>query len=417
MIPRHQADSVRQALADTPVVVVVGPRQVGKSTLAEAIGSELQAPARISLDDFSQAAAAQHDPVELIRGLALPALIDEIQRAPELLLAIKGVVDQRRLASEPSAGMFLLTGSASLWDSSPTLESLAGRLERVRLRPLSMGEVEGRRERFIDALFDDDPPPVAGADSGREAVAEWILGGGFPEARGRSHERRNRWFGEYLGQVLERDIRDLASVRRPEDLMLLLRSCAARTAGLVNVSEMIADLGMTRSTGRRYYELLLRTFLIEEIPAWGVNLARAAVRRPKLLVADSGLASHLLGSSVDKILGDVDARPGPGALFETFVLGELLKAVDWAAERPVPFHWRDRSGREVDLLLERRDGSVTAIECKLASTVEGSDFRHLEFLRGQLGERFRGGAVVHTGPATARFGDRLWAVPVSALWA
>jgi hypothetical protein len=180
---------------------------------------------------------------------------------------------------------------------------------------------------------------------------------------------------------------------------------------------MLADIGIAKSTGRRYYELLERVYLIQELPAWGANLARASVRRPKAILCDTGLTAHLLGHSIDKFVGEVDGRPGAGNLFESFVIGELMKAAAWARTDASAYHWRDRGGREVDLLLERRDGDVVAIEAKLSTTVGEHDFRHLAHLRDQLGDRFRGGAVVYTGAGTLPFGDRLWAVPVSGLWA
>ncbi len=417
MISRHQSTSVRAALADTPAILIVGPRQVGKSTLATAEGATAGVRTTVSLDLVSGRAGASADPEGFIRKLDLPAVIDEVQRVPELLYPVKQLVDERRLTGERAHGLFLLTGSASIWDTLEAPESLAGRVERVRLRPFSQGEIAGRRERFIDHLFADDFPGVEEPHPGREAIAQSVMSGGFPEVQGRDEDRAERWFSEYLARVLERDIRDLANVRRPEDMHRLLRMCAARTAGLINVEGMLADLGMGKSTGRRYYELLQRTYLIEEIPAWGTNLARAAVRRPKLVVADSGLAAHLTGYSAAKFITEPDGRPGPGALFETFVISELLKARDWASGRPSAFHWRDASGREVDLIFERRDGQIIAIECKLGSTATEADFRHLAFLRDQLGDRFAGGAVVYTGAATVPFGDRLRAVPVSSLWA
>lgn len=417
VVDRHQAERILDALGDTPAVLIAGPRQVGKSTLAHQLGRQSGAASETTLDDVPFRAAATSDPSGFIRGLALPAVLDEVQRAPELLYGIKQAIDERRLAGEPAAGSFLLTGSTGIWDTLAAPESLAGRIERVRLWPLSQGEVAGRRERFIDALFDGNPPRLSGVAPGREPIARAVVLGGFPEIRDRSESRAQRWFAEYLARVLDRDIRELADVRRPADLLALLRGCAARAGGLVNVDGMLADLGIPKTTGRRYYELLQRLYLVQEIPAWGTNLARASVRRPKLVLCDSGLTAHLAGVSTSKFSNEIDGRPGAGHLFESFVIGELLKAADWAANDTTAFHWRDRGGREVDLLFERRDGGIVAIECKLSAAVDQPDFRHLEHLRDQLGDRFHGGAVVYLGPSTLPFGDRLWAVPVSALWA
>lgn len=416
---RHQAERVKEALADTPVVMITGARQVGKSTLALSIGKELGNYEYVSLDDLSRQGAARSDPPGFLRGLALPCIIDEVQHAPDLLLAIKQLVDERRLETpgkEP-AGSFLLTGSVSIWDSVDAPESLAGRIERVRLRPFSQGEIEERPETLLDALFGGAPPKSPESPLGKRSLAERVVLGGYPLVQDRDEARAQQWFSEYIARVLNRDIRDLANVRRPEDLLSLLRICATRSGSIANVDNMVADLGAAKSTGRRYYELLLRSYLIEELPAWGTNLARAAVRAPKVLVTDSGLAAHLIGFSSAKFESDIDAKPGAGNLFETFVIGELLKANDWASEPARVFHWRDRSGREVDLLLERRDATVVAVECKLAATVRPGDARHLAFLRDELGDNFRAGAVIYTGESVIPIGDRLWAVPISTLWA
>ncbi len=416
MIARNQELQVQEALADTPVVMLTGARQVGKSTLGEQMAARMQAQV-VSLDDPAIRSAAQEDPSGFIGRLRLPAMIDEVQRAPELVYSIKQAVDRLRLAGARAAGSFLLTGSASTWDTLESPESLAGRIERVELWPFSQGEIVGRRERFIDALFGGEP---TGAESdvplSRAEIAKLVVRGGYPEAQGRSEPRLQDWFSQYLALVLDRDIRDLANVRRPEDLLRLLRLCATRIGSPTNVDAMLRDLGIALSTGRRYFDLLGRVHLVREIPAWGVNLARAAVRSPKLVIVDSGLAAHLVECSAEKFVGGPDARPGPGHLFENFVTTEIIKASAWSHAHVKAFHWRDRSGREVDLLLERRDGTIVAIEHKLSESVGRDDFRHLAYLRDQLGERFAGGAVVYAGHATLPFGERLWATPVTALW-
>lgn len=416
VIARHQEKHVQEALADTPVVMLTGARQVGKSTLGERLASRVKAQV-VSLDDLSTRSAAQEDPSGFVGRLSLPAMIDEVQRAPELVYAIKQTVDRLRLSGADAAGSFLLTGSASTWDTLESPESLAGRIERVELWPFSQGEIVGRRERFIDALFDGDPPTI-GSDEhlNRTEIAKVVVRGGYPEAQGRSERRMQDWFGQYLAIVLDRDIRDLANVRRPEDLLRLLRLCASRIGNPVNVDSMLGDLGITLSTGRRYFDLLGRVHLVREIPAWGVNLARAAARSPKLVIVDSGLAAHLIECSAEKFVRGADARPGPGHLFENFVTAELMKASAWSRTDVKAFHWKDRSGREVDLLFERRDGTIVALEHKLSESVGRDDFRHLAYLRDQLGDRFAAGAVIYTGRTTLPFGERLWAAPVATLW-
>lgn len=417
MIARHLEHTVEEALGDTPVVMLVGARQVGKSTLGLEVAKRIGAQV-VSLDDPATRSAAQLDPSGFIGAQGLPLMIDEVQRVPELVYAIKQTVDRTRLGGERSAGLFLLTGSASTWDMLESPESLAGRIERVELWPFSQGEIAGRRESFIDALFDGDLPHFASdAFTSRAEIADLVVRGGYPEAQGRSERRMQNWFSQYISLVLDRDIRDLANVRRPEDLLRLLRLCATRLASPVNVDAMLRELGIALSTGRRYFDLLGRVHLVREIPAWGVNLARAAARSPKLIIVDSGLAAHLMECSVRKFVHGGGSRPGAGHLFENFVTVELLKASAWSRDDVKAFHWKDHAGREADLLLERRDGAIVAIEHKLSESVSGEDVRHLAYLRDQLGDRFACGVVVYAGRHVLPFGERLWAAPVTAVWA
>lgn len=416
MYERHARTAVEDATGDTPVVLIVGGRQVGKSTLVASLDHAPAPESVITLDDPTLRAAAIADPSGFLRSFDGPVAIDEIQRAPELFLVIKMIVDEARLRGERPSGRFLLTGSVAIWDTARMPDSLAGRIEHIRLWPLSQGEIEGHREDLIDRLFRNDPPLLEDQPTGRETVAERIVRGGFPEVQERTLPRAAAWIRDYLALLLDRDIRELAQARRPEELMRLLTACASRVGSVANVAMMLADLGISRSTGHRYYDVLRRLYLVHEVPAWGHSLARTAVRSPKLLLTDTGVLCELLRLDAKRFVTDQVLRPGAGAAFENFVAVELLKTAGWADESVTAAHWRDRGGREVDLLLERRDGSVVGVETKLSSSVHPTDARHLAHLRDQLGDQFRCGIVCYTGARTVALGDRLWAVPVSALW-
>ncbi|MBF6621133.1 MAG: ATP-binding protein, partial [Patulibacter sp.] len=400
MYARHARRAVEDAMGDTPVVLIVGGRQVGKSTLVASLEHAPGSGSVITLDDPMLRAAAVEDPNAFLRGFSGPLAIDEIQRAPELFLVIKMLVDEARLRGEQPAGQFLLTGSVAIWDTARMPDSLAGRIEHVRLWPLSQGEIEGRREDLIDRLFENDPPRLQDQPAGRAPVAERVVRGGFPEVQLRTLPRAAAWIRDYLALLLDRDIRELGQVRRPEDLLRLLTACAARVGSVVNVATMLADLGLSRSTGHRYYDVLRRLYLVHELPAWGHSLARTAVRSPKLLLTDTGVLCELLRLDAERFVADEALRPGSGAAFENFVAVELLKAAGWADEPVTAAHWREPSGREVDLLLERRDGTVVAVETKPSATAHTGDARHLAHLRDQLGERFRCGIVCYTGAST-----------------
>ncbi len=400
---------------DTPVVVVVGPRQSGKSTLAGLLARERNAR-QVTLDDAGPRAAANADPTGFVEALELPVVIDEFQKAVELLPAIKSRVDRARSGPRRAAGMFLLTGSANVWATLRVSESLAGRAERLQLWPLSQGEILGSRETFIDAVLAGRVAQIAGAPTGRRAVSRALVTGGYPEMLAReAPQRRARWLENYVQMTLERDVRDLATkVQQLDELPRLLGVAAARVSGLLEISGLARDTKLKRDTASRYLTLLELLFLLRRAPAWSRNLGRRLIKAPKLWFPDSGLASVLVG--YDERRFESDETPLAGALFENFVASELTKQATWCNADVRLYHLRTAGGSEVDLVIEARDGTIAGIESKLTASVSARDFNGLRHLRDRLGERFGAGIVVHTGPDTLPFGDRLWAVPISALW-
>jgi predicted AAA+ superfamily ATPase len=400
---------------DTPVVVVVGPRQCGKSTLAELVAGERGAR-QVTLDDAGPRAAANADPTGFVEALELPVVIDEFQKAVELLPAIKSRVDRARSGGRRVAGMFLLTGSANVWASLRVSESLAGRAERLQLWPLSQGEILGRRETFIDAVLAGRVAQITGASTGRRAVSRALVTGGYPEMLARGDpQRRARWLENYVQMILERDVRDLAAkAQQLDELPRLLGAAAARVTGLLEISGLARDTKLKRDTASRYLTLLELLFLLRRAPAWSRNLGQRLIKAPKLWFPDSGLASQLVG--YDEHRFETDETPHAGALFENFVASELTKQATWCEADVGLYHLRTAGGSEVDLVIEARDGTIAGVESKLTASVRARDFNGLRRLRDRLGERFGAGIVVHTGPDTLPFGDRLWAVPISALW-
>lgn len=415
LYPRHIKAGLDAALGDTPVVIVVGPRQAGKSTLASIVAEERGAR-YVTLDDDGLREAANDDPTGFVENTALPLCIDEFQKAPALLPAIKARVDRARAGGNRPAGMFMLTGSANVWATLRISESLVGRAERVPLWPLSQGELLGRRETFIDDLFAGRVPQLADAPIGRPAIAEALVAGGYPEAIARTDQRRRgRWFEEYVAMTLERDVRDLTrNAQQLDELPKLLRLAAARVSGLLSPTGIARDAGMSRPTVQRYLALLEQLFLLLRARAWSRNIGQRLIKAPKVWLPDTGLACHLLDYDLTRFEEDETALAG--ALFENFVAMELVKQAAWAETRVRVHHFRTAGGREVDILIERGDGSVCGVEVKLGATAHSRDFGALRHLQEKLGSRFRLGAVVHTGPETLRFGPGLWALPVSALW-
>ena len=411
LIDRHASVALREAMADTPIVVIQGARQVGKSTLAsmvlDGIGAEL-----LTLDDPQVRAGAMADPVGFLDRADGCIGIDEVQLEPGLIGAIKANVDRDR-----RPGRFLLTGSADLLRVAGVQDSLAGRAETVVLGPLSQGELRGRRESFIDEAFAASTRWGGFEELGRADYLAAAVLGGYPEVRSRpERNRRRQWFSSYVERIVRRDAIDLGGVRRVELLARLLRVFAARGCAELNMASLANELGAPATTLPPYVDLLEMVYLVTNVPAWSRNLGERVIRRPKIAVSDTGLMASL--ANLDTVAMKVGSRgsDAAGGLLEAFVIGELTKAIPWSATRPRLFFFRDRDGREIDVVLEADDGRVVGIEVKAASSVALGDFRHLRWLRDTIGDDFSAGIVLNTGRDITPFGDRLVALPISALW-
>jgi predicted AAA+ superfamily ATPase len=406
MIRRHIESRVDSARADTPVVLLNGARQTGKTTLAQHIANTTSARYH-TLDDAATLAAAASDPVGFIRSQSGPVVLDEIQKVPDLFPAIKVAVDRDR-----QPGRFLLTGSANVLTLPRLSESLAGRMEILPLFPFSAGELTGVREGFVSRLLSGtlDQAPAPGADNLPARLAR----GGYPEAIERdTEERRAAWFAAYISTILQRDVRDLARVDALHTLPNLLKLLAARVSGLLNLADLGRDVGLPHTTITRHLALLEAVFLVQRLPAWSPNLGKRLVKAPKVLLVDSGLACHLVGADAHRLQMD---RPLLGRILESFVVGELRKQLSWAEPGTSLYHFRTAAGSKVDAVLERADGTVAAIEVKASATAAASDFKALRTLREQLGQRFRGGVVLYLGDRMVPFGEQLWLAPLQVLW-
>lgn len=408
LVSRHAEGAVREALRDTRVVMIHGPRQAGKSTLARAI-AEGDHTARIAtLDEDRTLAAARADPVTFVEHEGL-LVIDEVQRAPELFRAIKAHVDR-----EPRPGAFLLTGSTSALAVPRLADALVGRMEVVELQPFSRGEMIGRMERFVDELLSGGEGLRTESTLERADYVEAALAGGFPEAVERTGaRRRERWFDAYVATVVQREVREAVEVSRLAELPRILRLVAARTGGPLNIEALSRDADVPPSSLRRYLALLEATFLLWRLPAWSGGRTRRLARAPKLLVGDSGLTAHLIYVGPSAVNDPVS---GIGPLIETFVIGELRRQLGWAEERATLHFLRTKEGVELDVVVEAADGRVAGVEIKAGVTVGQADFAGLRHLRRRAGDRFVGGVVLYTGREPLSFGGGLWAVPMSTLW-
>jgi uncharacterized protein len=402
MYPRYAADRARMILADTPVLGLIGPRQSGKTTLAQ----QLEPNRRyITLDDPNTLAAALADPVGTIRRLDT-VIIDEIQRAPALMLAIKQSVDADR-----RPGRFLVTGSANIVTARGIQDSMAGRIENLRLLPLSQDELANQGPaHFLDQIFADDAFAPIKID---DTIVERVLAGGYPEVIARPNGRRRRdWLAGYINVLAERDLPDIATIERAADVPRFFNLLATLNGQLINASAMGARLKIDRKTALRYLGLAEQLFIVRSLPAWSSNALKRLVKAPKLHFIDTGLAAALRGVTPERIAAD---RTAFGSLLESFVLSELEKQSGWSEGRYAFSHFRDKDGVEVDIIAEDEAGRIVGIEVKASATVTASDFAGLTRLSLAAGE-FVAGVVLYDGSEPLSFGEKMQALPMATLW-
>jgi len=405
-IARYVQSKIAIALQDSRVVLLAGPRQAGKTTLARQYAS----PERpyLTLDDPATLAAARSDPAGFVRGLK-QAVIDEVQRAPDLLLAIKESVDK-----DPTPGRFLLTGSTNLMAMPRVADSLAGRLEVITLLPFAQAELVGTPGDLLDRLFDSAGLPGVVSPLVGDDLMGCVLQGGYPEAlRRTSASRRQAWLQDYVALILDRDVRDIANIDQLDRMPRLLDVLAAHAGQLVNHSSYGAALGLTTPTAQKYVGILERLFLLRQVPPWSSNAVSRLTKTPKLHFLDTGLLAALRDTTASQLQKD---RTGYGPLLENFVVSEVLKLITWSDKRIRVSHFRTKEQDEVDLVLEDRRGRVIGIEVKASATVRPQDLRGLRQLQAAVGNKFVHGLVLHDHDRITPFDEKLHAAPVSMLW-
>ena len=403
--PRFTAARIATALADTPVVLVTGPRQCGKTTLVR----DLVPGHRtfLTLDDDTALSSARSDPAGLLRGFG-NSTIDEIQRAPDLLRAIKRAVDENR-----RPGRFLLTGSANLLTVPQVSESLAGRMEIVNLLPLSQAEIHRRKPSFIKSAFKGNPGKLDEILTGK-ALVDAVLTGGYPEMLHRKKpERRQAWARDYVRAIVQRDVRDIADIEKLDRMPRLVQILAQHSGQLTNFTQVGSRIGFDDKTTRKYIGILEQLYLVRRLEPWSRNHLKRLVKTPKLHFLDSGLLATLNGVTAERIVKD---RAIFGSLLETFAFAEVLKQIYWMDGDCSLYHYRDKDQDEVDIVAENATGALVGIEIKAAATVNTSDFKGLRKLAAATGDDFKLGLVLYDGDLTLPFGKHLFAAPISCLW-
>lgn len=411
MLRRHLEPVLTEALADTPVVLLNGARQTGKSTLVQALAAA-QGRRYLTLDDRVVLAAVRNDPAGFVAGLQGPVVLDEVQRAPELFLDLKAAVDRDR-----QPGRFLLTGSANVLLLPGLADTLAGRMEVLTLWPLSSAELQGQVGlNRAEALFDGATELVEPQPCDRAMLADTLLKGGFPEVVARSTQRRRAaWLEAYVETVLQRDVRDLAQLDQLSELPHLLELLAARSGGQLNLAELSRSTRLPQTTLRRYFALLQTLFLVHLVPAWARNPGKRLVKTPKVFVPDTGLLCLLTHLAESRVAAG--AAPGlPGGLVETYVAAQLQQHLAFSSRGLTLWHYRTQAGVEVDFLLEDRAGRLTGVEVKASASVDASDFKGLRHLQDSQPQAFQRGIVLYGGRERVAFSERLMAVPLSWWW-
>jgi predicted AAA+ superfamily ATPase len=405
MYTRFIAGQIQAALQDTPAVFIAGPRQGGKSTLAKTFSDQKRT--YYSLDDLSFLELLQKDPQGFIQSLTGPVTIDEVQRAPDLLLAIKYRIDQQR-----QPGFFLLTGSANILALPQVADSLAGRMEIHHLYPLSSQEITGQQNNWINQCFQEESVEILKSSKptlSTEDLRYYFIRGGYPNAFEREDpDRRSHWFESYISTILQRDFADILRITDIARVRLLYELVAVRSGALLNIADLARSSGIPASTLSLYLDLFETLFIMHRIPAWYTNFTKRLTKTPKVYLNDSGLLSHFLNADLASLEGPSRLS---GPIIENFIACELMKQLTWSKPGINLYHYRTHAGSEVDFILQDKRQRLMGIEVKASHTVGLNDFKALQELQAQE-PAFFGGIVLYRGEHMLPFGPKLWAVPL-----
>lgn len=399
---------LKEILANSPVVLLNGPRQSGKTTIMELISTDLEMN-YVSFDDIRYLAAARQDPIGFLADMRKPVILDEVQRVPEILLPIKQDVDKHRIY-----GRYALTGSANPLLIPKLGDSLAGRMQILNLWPLSQGELTGIKESFIKDVFSTSFTQISPIAQDKKEIIRKFLLGGYPEMQmEKTTRQRESWCSGYINTILQKDVQDLARIEGLAHLPKLLQLLATRCAGLMNVAQLSRDCAIPVTTIHRYLQLLQTLFLTIQLPAWSRNLGTRLIKSPKIYLVDTAILSYLLEADEERLLAHSQMT---GNIMENFIVAELHKQASWSEKRCQLFHFRTANGVEVDIVLENSAGKIVGIEVKSSETVRSDDFSGLRYLQNLVGENFIRGIVVYLGDKQIPFGEGMIAIPISRIW-
>ena len=404
---RFLKESILESFKISPITLLIGPRQSGKTTLMRELGESLDMH-YLTFDTLKQLAAAEEDPEGFIASIPKPVIIDEVQRVPQIALPIKLSVDQER-----KPGTFGLTGSANPLVAPRLNDSLAGRMFILHMWPLSMGEILGQTSNFLESIFDSKAIFTNGQEWNLHEMIEAFFAGGYPNALVLNATHRDKWYDNLLTTILERDVSDISSLSKPKDFAKLLKILAARSSNLLNLSELSRISSIPYTTLNHYMVILESLFLIVRQPAWHINRTKRLTKMPKIYFGDTGLLLNQLSVGPEVLVND---RRLLGHILENFIFLELKKLISWSS-RPIElYHFRTQTGAEVDFILENRAGQIVGIELKASETITADDWKGLHILAEEMGEKMVRGIILYPGKEVVGFGKDRYALPLSFLW-
>jgi uncharacterized protein len=405
-IVRWQKATLENRLKVRRVVIISGARQSGKTTLAEqVVGKDF---IYHTLDDVLTLKTAMDDPHGFVDHKRGTMIIDEIQRAPILLLAIKKAVDQNKRPGE-----FLITGSAKISTLPHVAESLAGRVSYIRLRPFAQGEIAQKKPTFIKHAFSESLRGIKSSLK-KQDIIEIALKGGYPETIAMNHISRKLWHKDYIQTLIDHDLKDISNINEPGALKQLVTVLAAWSGKFIDATAISSSMELTRQTITRYIATLEAMFIVEKVPYWWQTDYERAGKHAKFFMNDSGLMASLLDWNPQNIALDSDKV---GKLVETFVFTQLAALIEAQEDDYRLFHYRDRQKREIDFLIEGPGGSLVGIEVKSGSMVSKDDTKHMRWFKENIAKkRSFIGIVLYTGEHALPLGENFWAVPMQALW-
>lgn len=421
LVARHLATRVVESLATSRIVNIVGPRQVGKSTMVE---HQIPIAGYLTMDDDSLRTAVETDPYTVLsdyaqknKGSGKPIAIDEVQRVPDITLALKRIVDNDR-----TLGQFLLTGSSDIFTAPKAMDSLAGRVSTLKLAPFSAAEIMGKTQPclLLDTVraHPDGVPigglPATAAYSRAEAI-DLMSRGGFPEIRSLPNRDRLPRYMDYLNSIIEKDVPALAEIRRTDALRRFINQLGARTASELNVAGMCDAVGVSWPTLNGWFDVLARLGIVHRLPAWTSTRTKREIKAPKIHMMDTGCATAIRNETTDSFSPTADPS-ALGAIVETFVFTELEKSLPLLDASWQLYHWRMKD-REVDIVAEAPGRRLALFEMKAAAAVSTSDFAHMDWFFENIAHAYTGTAfVVYLGERVLSFGPRKLALPLSMFW-